>query len=310
MKNKYFDKIYIINLDYHKERRENVSAELQSVGWFNYEFIDAAWGGNLPDTKELISSGKIAKTFIDANGILTKNIFACAMSHQIALQAFLDDPEKPETCLIVEDDITFMPVGIKMMLAGGLDIAFQELDKQDWDIFMWGMPHTHMPTWGKAKGCQILYEFKKNAPEWAGHAYQVTRRGAQKLIENNTPIQFAADCNLETADVNIFCTAYTLISQRIGEYPRTVANELHTHFGNKVLHGDSKEYLPSTLSIVTPQKNTDEYYQSHDKKLKFFNNIKSVEIAGDVDVESIEWKDFKTAGGDTFIGWPHIHLQG
>lgn len=307
---KYFDKIYIINLDYHEKRRENVSAELESVGWFNYEFVDAIWGGNLPTTKELVSADVVAKTFKDANGILTKNILACSMSHKKALQRFLDDPEKPESCLIIEDDITFMPVGIKMLLAGGMDTAYRELQQQDWDVFMWGMSHTYMPIWDVVEGCQILHEFKKNAPEWAGHAYQVTRRGAQKLIENNTPIQYAADVNIETADVNIFCTAYTLISQRIGDFPRTVANELHTHFGNKILHAGSEEYLPSTLSVIEPQKNTDEYYATSDKSIKFFNNIRNVEISGDIDLVGVEWKDFITAGGDTFLNWPHIHLQG
>ena len=79
---RYFDKIYIINLSWHKKRRETISAELDSVGWYNYEFIDAIGGTDLPSTSEMVKSGTISNLFRDANGILTKNIFACAMSHR------------------------------------------------------------------------------------------------------------------------------------------------------------------------------------------------------------------------------------
>jgi len=56
---KYFDKIYIINLAWHKKRRETISAELNSVGWNNYEFIDAIAGSQLPSTSEMVRSGTI-----------------------------------------------------------------------------------------------------------------------------------------------------------------------------------------------------------------------------------------------------------
>ena len=85
---KYFNKIYIINLAHHKERREAVAAELESVGWWNYEFIDAVSGADLPSTTELVRSGQVSNVFRDANGILTKNILACSMSHKKAYNKF------------------------------------------------------------------------------------------------------------------------------------------------------------------------------------------------------------------------------
>ena len=121
---KYFDKIYIINLAWHKKRREAISAELDSVGWNNYEFIDAISGSQLPSTSEMVRSGTISNVFRDANGILTKNIFACSMSHRKAQQKFLDDGLN--TCLIIEDDAKFMPVALKMMIAGGMDRLHNE----------------------------------------------------------------------------------------------------------------------------------------------------------------------------------------
>lgn len=305
---RYFDKIYIINLSWHKKRRETISAELDSVGWYNYEFIDAISGVDLPSTSEMVKSGTISNLFRDANGILTKNIFACAMSHRKAQQKFLDDGLN--TCLIIEDDAKFMPVALKMMLAGGMDQLHGELHSKPWDIFMWGMPHTFMPNWGLADGCNLLYEFKRMAPEWAGHAYQTTRKGAQKLVECNTPIQFAADCNIELSDTEIYCPAFSLISQTIGDFNRNIANELMTDFGTKMLHGDSEEYLPSTINTVSVQKNTNEYYETKDKSITFNNRIRQVEISGDIELEKVEWNDFITPHGDKAVNWPHIYLKG
>lgn len=305
---KYFDKIYIINLRWHEKRRKTIAAELESVGWYNYEFIDAVSGSDLPSTSEMVKSGTISNLFRDANGILTKNIFACSMSHRKAQQKFLDD--RVNTCLIIEDDAKFMPVALKMMVAGGMDQLHRELHSKKWDIFMWGMPHTFCPHWGLAPGCSLLHEFKRYAPEWAAHAYQITRKGAQKLIETNTPIQFAADVNVEVSDTEIYCPSFSLISQTIGEFNRNVANELMSDFGNKMLHGDSKEYLPSTINTSTPQKNTDEYYETKDKSIKFNNRIRTVEIAGDIELERVEWHDFVTPHGDIVLNWPHIYLKG
>tara|TARA_B100000768_G_scaffold4770_1_gene5907 strand:- start:971 stop:1891 length:921 start_codon:yes stop_codon:yes gene_type:complete len=305
---KYFDKIYIINLKQHKKRKEKVAAELESAGWYNYEFIDAISGQDLPSTSEMVRSGAISNVFRDANGILTKNIFACAMSHRKAQQKFLDDGLN--SCLIIEDDAKFMPVALKMMLAGGMDKMHQELRSKKWDIFMWGMPHTYCPHWGLAPGCTLLHEFKRLAPEWAGHAYQINRNGAEKLIECNTPIQFAADVNIEASDTEIYCAAFSLISQTIGEFNRNIANELMTDFGAKMLHGESDEYMPSTINTVSVQKNTDEYYEARDKRISFYNKIRQVEISGEIELEKVEWHDFVTPHGDTAKNWPHIYLKG
>ena len=133
---KYFDKIYIINLKKHTERRKRVAQELDSVGWWNYEFIDAVAGSDLPSTSQMVKEGTIHNVFRDANGILTKNIFACSMSHRKAHQKFLKDGHK--TCLIVEDDVKFMPVALKMMAACGMDQFHNELWTKDWECLILG----------------------------------------------------------------------------------------------------------------------------------------------------------------------------
>lgn len=305
---KYFDKIYIINLKKHATRREKVAAELESVGWYNYEFIDAVSGSDLPPISDLVKSGQVAKVFKDANGILTKNIFACSMSHKKAYQKFLSDGL--QTCLIVEDDVKFLPVALKMMIAGGMDRMHMELNSRPWDIFVWGMPHTYQPVWGQVEGCTLLHDFKRYAPEWAAHAYQITRKAAHSLLDSNTPIQYAADVNMECAKNTIYCSYFSLISQTIGEFNRNVANELMTEFGKKMLHGGSEEYMPSTLETDMVLKNTDQYYMSADKNDKFHNKIKLVEVAADVEIDKVDWQDHVTPNGDTVLNWPHIYLKG
>jgi glycosyl transferase family 25 len=305
---KYFDKIYIINLKRHTKRRKIVAEELKSVGWWNYEFIDAVAGSDLPSTTQMVKEGTIHNVFRDANGILTKNIFACSMSHRKAQQKFLEDGLN--TCLIVEDDVKFLPVALKMMAAGGMDQIHRELHSKDWDIFMWGMPHTWMPTWDVSEGCRLLHDFKRLAPEWAAHAYQITRRGAEKLIECNTPIQYAADVNVEASNTNIYCPVFSFMSQTIGNLNRNIANEMMTDFGTKILHNGSEEYLPSTINTDAVQKNTDEYYSTKDRSVKFHNRIRMIEIAGDIDIEKVEWHDHVTPNGDTALNWPHIYLKG
>ena len=44
-----FDKIYIINISEDTIRRNSISAELESIGWNSFEFIDAVKGSDLTD---------------------------------------------------------------------------------------------------------------------------------------------------------------------------------------------------------------------------------------------------------------------
>lgn len=98
-----FQKIYIINVSTEVQRREYVKQELEKIGWFNYEFINAVTGDELEDTDKLVERTILSETFIDPNGILTKNIIACSLSHKKAYSKFLEDGY--DSCLILEDDI-------------------------------------------------------------------------------------------------------------------------------------------------------------------------------------------------------------
>ena len=57
-----------------------------------------------------------------------------------------------------------------------------------------------------------------------------------------------------------------------------------TEFGTKMLHGESDEYMPSTINTVSIQKNTDEYYNTRDKSITFNNRIRQIEISGDIEL--------------------------
>ena len=101
-----------------------------------------------------------------------------------------------------------------------------------------------------------------------------------------------------------------MLSQTIGKFNRNIANELHADFGEKILHNESSEYKPSTLETSFVQKNTTEYYEASDKNIQFLNKIKSVEVAGDIDVERITWEDHITPNGDLVLNWPAVYLKG
>ena len=187
-----FQKIYIINVSTEVKRREHVKQELEKIGWFNYEFISAVTGDELEDTDKLVESKILAETFIDPNGILTKNIIACSLSHKKAYSKFLEDGY--ESCLILEDDIRIGKDFLSLLINGNIKDIVNEQYKVDWDIFMWGLVGENIPHYiDTPSGLNYVREYKKYTPDYAAHAYQITRKGAEKLLRNNTPVKFAAD---------------------------------------------------------------------------------------------------------------------
>jgi len=301
-----FDKIYIINLSNNVERRNHITNELNGIGWNNYEFIDAVNGAELRPITELIGSGIVSDTFIDPNGLLTKNIIACAYSHKIAYQRFLDDGY--DTCLILEDDATITPIGYKFLLNNLHKNIKNELEKIDWDIFVWGLVGDNIPNYGHVPGSNILVEYKKYSPDWAGHAYQINRKGAQKLLNNNTPIQFAADVNLETANCNIFATYFTLIAQTVGNFTKFVSDDLMESFKNTI-HQDL--FNSDTLSVFADKSpmsghTSHDIYFSADRSIRYESRKYMCNISKDIDIKSVSWKTFKDDEGTECKNWCYI----
>ena len=306
---KYFDKIYIINcLRHSPNRRIKIAQELESIGWTNYEFVDAVWGTDLPnDLTQLVKSGDLNDVMYDPNGIMTRNIIACSMSHRRAQQKMIDDGV--ECALIIEDDIKFTEVGLKIMFNGELDIIQQELFKLDWDLFYWGGVTETVNGFDIGKG--PLIEYKRYLPEWAAHAYQITRSGAEKLVKNNTPIKYAADVNLECSPLNMYCSPWTIICQTIGYLDRPFAelmlNEIHDLIMERRHETNSIEEKSNTI-VTNCEHNIEEAYKTQDPSIVYKYAQFRTKCDASLPIESISWQPFVNERGDTLEYWANIRF--
>lgn len=307
------DKIYIISIFNQYARRESIAEELKSVGWYNYEFIDAVRGSDLPSINEMVNNGTLSNTFIDPNGLLTKNIIACSQSHKNAQLKFLEDGHK--NCLILEDDVRLSIAMYKNLASGLIQYIQEEISRIDPKIFMWGLVGTGIPHYGSGiPDFNFVKEYKKYTPDWAAHAYQLNREGAHVVIQNNSPIKFAADVNLETAGLKIHCTGMTLLEQTSGITSRYIADNV-----KDLVQGKTKDIIYSDVFHSSTFKNNNrmfsynghsmtDIYFSDDRnityeKVKFECNIEKAII-----FKSIEFKDFIDVNGFVAKDWCHINF--
>ena len=190
-----FDKIYVINLESRFDRKHSFNTRYRHK--LNYEYIDAIPGNsiNVPD---LINQGKLNKSFYDPNGMVNKNIIACAFSHRLAIETFVKSGA--ESCLILEDDVALDPSRLNAEYIAQLETELSDLD---WDIVFLGR--------------QELYIFKNNSTDinddisplfckhkkalggFAAHAYLINKKSAKKLLEHTHPIKYA-DLNYDLGE--------------------------------------------------------------------------------------------------------------
>tara|TARA_R110002050_G_scaffold190335_1_gene324983 strand:+ start:307 stop:1203 length:897 start_codon:yes stop_codon:yes gene_type:complete len=216
------DKIYVINLKKHKERKEDMIQMFAKYNILNYEFIEAIHGDDLPPIPQLISKGILNKYWVDPQGILTYNIIACAMSHRKAVDTFLNSENK--TCLILEDDVIFDDDFFIYCLSGEFDKFKKQIKESKADIVLWGKQRTQY-----IKGEQTEYsELLKNATdnEFSAHAYQIHRESAHKLFDSYYPLKFAADTNLDFGGFDTLCSKISLIQQSQGKYNQKIINDI------------------------------------------------------------------------------------
>ena len=302
-----FDKIYIINISEDTIRRNSISTELESIGWNSFEFIDAVKGSDLTDTKTLIENGVLSSQFIDPFGLLTKNIIACALSHKKAYKKFLEDGYS--TCLILEDDVRLSTNGLKFLFNGNIDHIQKELNHLDWDVFIWGLVGPNVPHYDNIPYRNgFVREYKKYNPDWAAHAYQITRKSAHQLIDNNTPIKFAADVNLETSGNKIYCTPWTLIEQNTGQLSRFYADKLEQSFKNLVYDSEFSSKTSLTIEDKSSLCGNSQYdiYFSPDRNIRYESRNYSCKISKEIEVSKIEFKQFIDKEGTVSNNWCHI----
>jgi GR25 family glycosyltransferase involved in LPS biosynthesis len=301
---KWVDKIYIISLERHQRRKNQIFADLHSAGFdvSKVEWIHAVDGSKL-DVSKSINDGLISDTFIDPQGVLTKSVYGCALSHQKAYKSFLETSDNVKTALILEDDASVTHTLLRMCLTK--DIAYKKLIEEkdifDWDVIVMGGQYKtieHLDTHSF-----VLKEMKRYPVSYAAHSYVINKDGAKKLIESNSPIQFAADVNLHVSDVKLYCTPISYFSQKIGSMDKWTLVQLQTKFKYDVLYTQENWETDEMISSTTYGD-----YGSHITDDDVFISVGITKEMGD-NIDTIDFKSFKAPNGDEINSWVNIHLK-
>lgn len=120
--NKYFDKIFVINLDKDTERFEKISNHLKEIGIWNFERIPAISIDTLPDFWQF-------RNFIKNDDKYILGGLGCRYSHIEAVR--LSHVNNYEKVLILEDDATFLK-SPNEILESNINIL------NDWDMLYFG----------------------------------------------------------------------------------------------------------------------------------------------------------------------------
>ena len=139
---KFVDRVYIISMHKHGIRRQNLYNDLLSAGFSNdkIEWVQAIDGNEL-DIDELLDENKISHKFIDPNGALTKSIYGCALSHQLAYEKFLKTDDTIKTALILEDDAALTHTALRSLISGsgkGYDMLVDDVETINWGVIQVG----------------------------------------------------------------------------------------------------------------------------------------------------------------------------
>ena len=304
---KWVDRIYIISLERHETRRNTLFADLRTAGFdtSKVQWIKAIDGNTLP-LDILLKNGTIHPTFKDPNGLLTKAIYGCAISHQLVYRDFLSHSDI-ETALILEDDASLTNTGLRTLLPDS--DAYKKFEEEkntfDWDVIFVGGASKIMPYYGIQS--YVMKPMVRYPEGFAAHSYIINKSGAEKLIKSNQSIQFAADVNIHCSGAKIYCTPISYFSQKVGELDRWMASEMHETYVSNVLNkynGGGTDYLSSTTyGDVYNEVDKNDYTGGKGK------SFKSLHVSRKVDVDYVDWKPFIAPNGDEIDGWTNIHLK-
>lgn len=184
-------KIYYINLDRSKDRKESVESICYSQN-LTPERISAIDGKNIDinDKKYEKAIHKI-KWWFEKNNLSNVGHFGCYLSHMKTYQTFLESNN--EYCLILEDDIELITDDLKRDIL----INMNNLPN-DWDILLLGYEID-----GRKKNVSNGNKNTKlrngllNINYFVGlHAYIITRKTAKILLDNLQTLDWILDWNI------------------------------------------------------------------------------------------------------------------
>ena len=302
---KWVDKIYIISLPDNNIRRNDIWNDLLSAGFDKekIEFIEAVNGNDL-DIQEFLDDGTISNIFRDPNGILTKSIYGCALSHQKIYNNFLNTNDSVKTALVLEDDARLTHTGLRTLISESpaYDFLLEDVNNSEWEVIQLGGTEPHIEyDEDDIYTTKVIRRAKYPTKGWAAHSYIINKSGAKKLIENNTPIQFAADTNLYLSDLQLYTTPVSYFLQKIGKYD----SWLTTHIERKIRQYVIYEIDNYGLEFQSKTFNGDLIQRDKD----IINPMYGMSLSKSIKVEKITLESFDASNGDYIEEWVTIHLK-
>jgi GR25 family glycosyltransferase involved in LPS biosynthesis len=299
MKNLGVDIVYILNRTQDRIRKETLLEELKFIPGLNYKIIRAVTGDVLPSIADMIKNKTLSPVFTDPVGLLTRNIIATALTHQKAYNTFLSS--EYDSCLILEDDARFTKKFYKYIYNGKLEKINKDIKNSDYDIIYWGrsnyaderkIAHT-------GKYSEHLNHTELNIDYYGAHAYQVSRQGATKIMEQALPVKFPADVLLESLDLKVYSPDYSMVVQNAGPVTQGVAHRLMDTLRTIGEEGDSLQ--------SSTKEDFDFKYSNRDKG-RYTKQVKECRIYSDIPIEKITFKPRKLPNGKIVENWASIHL--
>ena len=195
-----FDNVYVISLPKRNDRRKRIERIFNGL---DYKFIDSFDGYKDIDVQTLIDKKELSTEFKDPQGLITKGIIGCALSHKKAWKEFLNTGD--ETAVFFEDDIKptqpifRIPPGDKVTKDTEYTKYYWNLLKEisrlrNWSVIFLGKKMSEYPGEVVTKNI-IKPTYGKSG--WGAHSYVLNRDSAKRLVKEYSPIDFAADVFLE-----------------------------------------------------------------------------------------------------------------
>lgn len=197
-----FDDVLCINLDHRKDRWETVQEEFKPFGIKTITRIPGVYGKTLPRSAFKEYTSPLCNKFCP------KSAIGCAIGHRRAWQQIVD--RKLKAALVLEDDAYPLPD-----LNKKLPILWQQVPK-DWDIVYLG-GFTLNFAWLEDKF--ITKNVIIPAFPLATHAYVVSYKGAKKILNGTTSINYHIDHQLahlyrNNKSINVYAIKPNLINQK------------------------------------------------------------------------------------------------
>jgi glycosyl transferase family 25 len=176
-------KAFVISLAVARSRRAAMEAML--AGQIAYEIVDAVPGRELAGReREVCVDRYCARFFRD----MSLNEIACAVSHKLALERFLDS--QAEFGLILEDDAYMAPAALRQLSEL---IAFHAVT---FDLIKLGGYGSRLAPGRVVAQSSTVHLVAVVSPTVCSHAYLVSRSGAEKLARTILPVREPFDAFL------------------------------------------------------------------------------------------------------------------